>query len=233
MRLGGLKVIKFIKSIPLIGIVAQKIYTKWINPSKPFSGSENYWNERYSSGGNSGIGSYEELAEFKAEIINDFVRKNKIRSIIEFGCGDGNQLALANYPSYVGFDVSPKAIALCKEKFSSDDSKKFKLVKDYKLETAQLSLSLDVIYHLIEDEIFEEHLCMLFASAKDYVIIYSSDTNKKFSSQPSHIKHRNFTEWVRMNEPEWKLIGHLPNRYPFSSNSRKKSRADFFIYEKI
>lgn len=37
--------------------------------------SKNYWENRYKSGGNSGAGSYSNLAEFKAEIINEFVAK--------------------------------------------------------------------------------------------------------------------------------------------------------------
>ena len=49
----------------------------------------------------------ERLAAFKAEVPNDFVRARGIDSVIEFGCGDGAQLALAEYPAYVGIDVSP------------------------------------------------------------------------------------------------------------------------------
>ena len=54
--------------------------------------SSKYWNERYKHGGNSGDGSYGHLAEYKAEIINDFIEENQIHNIIEFGSGDGNQL---------------------------------------------------------------------------------------------------------------------------------------------
>ena len=43
-----------------------------------------------------------ELAKFKARVMNDFVRENGIRSVIELGCGDGMQLALADYPRYLG-----------------------------------------------------------------------------------------------------------------------------------
>ena len=54
--------------------------------------SSKYWENRYKAGGNSGSGSYSNLAIFKAEIINSFVKDNKIESVIEFGCGDGQQL---------------------------------------------------------------------------------------------------------------------------------------------
>lgn len=35
--------------------------------------SRNYWNDRYKNRGNSGSGSYNKLAEFKTEIINNFI----------------------------------------------------------------------------------------------------------------------------------------------------------------
>ncbi len=39
--------------------------------------SKKYWNDRYVKGGNSGTGSYNELAKFKAHIINSFIEKIK------------------------------------------------------------------------------------------------------------------------------------------------------------
>ncbi len=74
--------------------------------------------------------------------------------MIEYGCGDGNQLILADYPQYIGFDVSPDAVALCKKIFSADLTKAFHLMDEYNHQTADLTLSLDVIYHLVEDECF-------------------------------------------------------------------------------
>ena len=223
---------KWIKTIPIVGSIAHSIYRKWIVPPKPFAGSKSYWIERYDSGGNSGDGSYDKLAEFKAEIINDFVLKNSITSIIEYGCGDGNQLKLAEYPSYMGFDVSPKAVALCKEAFKNDFTKAFKLMDDYYNETAELTLSLDVIYHLIEDDVYNEYMNTLFDSAKQFVIIYSSNSEEIPGGQAEHIKSRNFTKWIGSRKPEWRLVKHLPNRYPFSGNTKTGSISDFFIFER-
>lgn len=44
-----------------------------------------------------------------------------------------------------------------------------------------LALSLDVIYHLIEDEIFEKYMKDVFRASTKYVIIYSTDFEKSFS----------------------------------------------------
>ena len=98
-----------------------KIRKKFINLT--FPGSLNYWESRYRDGGTSGSGSFGRLAEFKANVINSFVQNNNIGSVIEFGCGDGNQLSLASYPSYIGLDTSHKAIELCKKRFKEDKSK--------------------------------------------------------------------------------------------------------------
>ena len=218
-----------IKRIPVIGPVARSVYRRWLNPPQPFHGSEDYWIARYRQGGNSGAGSYTRLAEFKAELLNDFVASHNIRNVVEFGCGDGNQLTLAKYPSYLGFDVSPHAIEGCTRRFANDASKSFMLVRDYTGQTAQLALSLDVIYHLTEDEVYETYMRTLFGAARDYVVIYSSD-NDEAQPQTAHVRHRQFSRWVRANAPGWRLLRHIPNRYPYTGDNDTGSLADFYIY---
>src|SRR5690606_16109619 len=78
-----------------------------------FPGSKDYWDSRYGLGGTSGAGSNNELAELKASVINRLVEKENVNSVIDFGCGDGNQLNMAKYPSYIGFDISKKAVERC------------------------------------------------------------------------------------------------------------------------
>jgi hypothetical protein len=220
-----------IKRIPVIGPVAQRVYRQLLNPPKPFHGSEDYWIDRYREGGNSGAGSYNRLAEFKAEILNAFVASHSIKDVIEFGCGDGNQLTLAKYPSYLGLDVSPHAVGGCARRFASDPSKSFMLVHDYSGQTAQLALSLDVIYHLTEDEVYDTYMRTLFGAARDYVVIYSSDKDES-QDGVEHVRHRQFSRWVRANAPGWRLLRHIPNRYPYSGDNDTGSLADFYIYER-
>ncbi|MBM9612699.1 hypothetical protein JWJ90_00195 [Desulfobulbus rhabdoformis] len=223
-----------IKNIPVVGPVARSIYRTWINPPKPFQGSENYWKNRYEGGGDSGDGSYNQLAEFKAEILNTFVFENGVTSVIEYGCGDGNQLGLALYPKYIGFDVSPKATSMCSRRFIDDETKNFKLMEEYSGETAEVTLSLDVIYHLVEDSIFADYMNRLFDSSERFVVIYSSnsDENPDDTAAP-HVRHRNFTKWITDNTTEWKLLKYIPNKYPFNGNTKKGSFADFYIYSKV
>lgn len=202
-----------------------------------FPGSVQYWEERYKKGGTSGSGSYNRLAEFKAGVLNKFVEDQNISSVIEFGCGDGNQLSLAKYPSYIGLDVAPSAISICTEKFGADKTKSFFLYNskaffdNHNLFKAGLSLSIDVIFHLVEDEIFENYMHHLFNASDKFVIIYASNFNK---NQMVHEKDRNFTSWVEINRKDWKLIQKIDNKYPFDpSDPENTSKADFFIFEKI
>ena len=192
-----------------------------------------YWVRRYKSGGNSGPGSLNKLAGFKAEVINNFIFNQNVTSIMEFGCGDGNQLRYSQYPNYLGFDISPEAIAECRNLFKNDSSKSFKLLREYNNETAELVLSLDVIYHLIEEEIFLSHMKMLFASSEKYVIIYSSNSKNSILPSSQHIKHRIFSVWIEENLPSWKLIQILPNKYPYNGNPQKETWSDFYFYEKV
>lgn len=193
-------------------------------------GSEQYWKERYKKGYNSGIGSYGKFAEFKASVINDFVKQHNIKTVIEFGCGDGNQLSLSAYNIYYGYDVSESAIMKCKDMFISDTTKTFELMHNYRGEKGDLALSLDVIYHLIEDDTFENYMRILFGASNHYVIIYSSNLDDDTSLFQSHVKHRKFTEWVKINYPQWELISHIPNKFPYEGDYTKGSFADFYIY---
>ena len=196
-----------------------------------FPGSEKYWERRYVRGGKSGGGSYDRLSEFKGEIINSFMKGNGINSVMDFGCGDGNQLSLLDCPNYIGLDVSETAVESCKKRFQKDTAKSFILYDpdhfgdDNPESKANLSLSLDVIYHLVEDHIFEQHVKHLFSASNRFVIIYSSDFD--LVPEAPHIKHRQFSKYVETNLPEWKLIEKIKNRYP------DESCAEFFIYEKI
>jgi hypothetical protein len=214
-----------------------KIWTKVLyraNPNQLFPGSGEYWEKRYKEGGTSGGGSYNRLALFKAEVLNGFVAKNNIDSVIEFGCGDGNQLKLAAYPNYIGLDVSKKAIQMCTKVFAQDQTKSFFLYDPFaftdngKIFRVDLALSLDVIYHLVEDEVFETYMRHLFHSAEQYVIVYSSDFE---GAQRFHERDRKFTEWVEKNILDWRLKEVIKNKFPEDrTHPEETSKADFFIY---
>lgn len=194
--------------------------------------SKKYWEKRYLKGGDSGDGSYGKLAEFKAKVINRFVKENEIKTIIEWGCGDGNQLTYMNYPNYVGFDVSKTAVSMCKKLYSKEKNKIFKHVSEYDNETSQLTLSLDVIFHLIEDSIYDDYMNRLFDSSTKFVLIYSSNTNKQLEQVPKHFYQRKFTDWIDKYKSDFQLIEQIENELPYDKNTGGGSVSDFFLYKK-
>lgn len=196
-----------------------------------FTRSKAYWERRYRLGGISGKGSLGDLAVFKAEVLNAFIRDNGVESVIEFGCGDGKQLSLARYPRYLGQDVSSTAVKMCKKRFKDDPSKCFLCYDPGDTPNlgaflkADLTLSLDVIYHLVEDRVYEQHLRDLFAASGRFVIIYSS--NKDEVATLPHVRHREFTVDVEHLISDFRLARTMENRYPEESPCR------FFVFERI
>jgi SAM-dependent methyltransferase len=192
--------------------------------------SADYWEQRYSLGMDSGAGSYGELASYKAQVLNAFVQAEGVQSVLEFGCGDGNQLALARYPRYLGLDVSRTAIDRCAQRFRGHSDKSFlwydpaRSINLGAFLQADLALSLDVIYHLVEDAVYRDYLQSLFGSARRFVIIYSSDSDTTHAAR--HVRHRRFTADVARDFPKFRRKEHIPNPH------RDLTFADFHIYER-
>ena len=168
--------------------------------------SAEYWRRRYESGGNSGAGSYGALADFKATALNHFVEQHDIKSAVEYGSGDGNQLSLINIPAYIGLDVSPKAISDIRLRFQDDASKSFmeydpdNFVADSSV-SADISLSMDVILHLTEDIRYEKYMQNLVASAKRYVGIFNTASEEQLEKMAKHNRFRDHRVWLRGNAP--------------------------------
>ena len=219
-----------LRSVPYF----DKVVAKTLRPyfSGPhFQSSAQYWEDRYRLQGDSGDGSYGRLAQFKADIINAFVREHRVASVIELGCGDGAQLKLADYPRYVGVDVSEATIGKCRRAFANDAGKRFYHSSELPPHIGRfgLGLSLDVVYHLIEDETFESYMLQLFAFSECWVIIYSSNEDRG-ASLP-HVRHRKFSDWVAANISGWVLDRKIAQKYPFDPSApHRTSFADFYIY---
>jgi SAM-dependent methyltransferase len=227
-----------VRKTPVLGPVVLSVSRRLRAIDKgSFTDTASYWEERYAKGGNSGGGSYNRLAEFKAIFLNEFLKKEGIESAIEFGCGDGNQLGMINYPKYTGLDVSKTVIETCLKKYEKDSSKSFFLYNPLAFRdahgqlTADLSLSLDVIYHIVEDELFEKYLRDVFGAGKMFVVIYSSNFD---SYQNKHVKNRNFSKFVDAQFLNYKLHGHVKNPYQYSElDEVNTSLADFYIYKRV
>lgn len=193
-----------------------------------YPGSRRYWQRRYARGGNSGAGSSGLLALYKATFLNHFVKENGIQSVTELGCGDGLQLKLAVYPVYAGLDIAAEAVARCQALFAGDGSKKFFHYDPFHFEPAgfqaDLAISLEVIFHLTEADVYQLYMQHLFALSRRWVVIFSSDEADKEPGVFPHFRQRKFSGDV----PEgWVLRERVVNPH------RERSVSDFFVFEKV
>lgn len=182
----------------------------------------NFWENRYKAGGNSGSGSYGDYATHKADVINDYIEKFGIKTISDFGCGDGNQISLLKgFESYSGYDISEFIVKSCREKFSGQPMAFFTDIKH--MPEAELTMSLDVLYHIVDENDYKVYLDQLFSKSKKYVLIFSTnyEGNKVVAD---YIFHRKFTDWVEKNYTDFKLADVIGNYLQTS--------AQFFLYER-
>lgn len=192
-----------------------------------------YWENRYASGGSSGDGSYGQLALFKAQVVNAFLRDHDVRSAIEFGCGDGHQLSLMSYSAYIGLDVSASAVSRCISRFKDDLTKSFFVYNADAYSDAlgvmrgDVALSLDVIYHIVSDATFERYMRHLCSAGSRFLIVYSTDFDEL---ETQHVRHRAFTRWMASRSPEFRLLKTVPN--PHAGTGPQQSNAGFFLFER-
>ena len=193
-----------------------------------YPGSQRYWEHRYAQGGNSGAGSSGVLAEYKAGVLNAFVETHGIQTVVELGCGDGQQLLFAKYPAYTGLDIAPSAVARCRDLFSGDANKPFGIYDPEHFEPADfqadMAISLEVIFHLTEENVYQLYMQHLFALAQRWVVVFSSDEADRTSGIFPHFRQRKFSDDV----PEgWVLRERIKNPH------RERSVSDFFVFERV
>lgn len=208
-----------------------KFLGRWL-PLVQFDGSENYWRRRYELGGDSGRGSEGRAANYKAAVLNSFVEEHQAVSVIEHGCGDGRQLTLARYPSYLGLDVSLHAIDRCRRTFASRPEMRFELASAYAGEVGDLAVSLDVIYHLVEDEVYFRYLDRLFQSALCYAVIYSTVANVPKRTL-THVRHRSVDQDVTERFPAFARMTDYEAGLPQPVEFGKGGATRFLFYKRV
>lgn len=186
----------------------------------------NKWELRYRNGGNSGAGSYGSIADHKAEVINNLINEKNIKTITDCGCGDGNQISLIHgYDEYHGFDISPYIIDVCRKMFINKPNMHFYNSMD-ELPKADLILSLDVIYHIVDDNDFENYIKFLFNNSLRFVLLFTSNHTRNDNPDASdYINHRIVTDYIEKNVSKFKLTQIITNNLETS--------ADFYLYERI
>ena len=63
---------------------------------------------------------------------------------------------------------------------------------------------MEVLFHLVEEEVFTGYLEVLFDSAECHVVICSNGTDS--GARAPHERYRSFTAGVATNRPQWQLV---------------------------
>lgn len=194
-----------------------------------FHTSKFHWQRHYERGGDSGPGSYGQSATYKADLVNRIISERQIRSLIELGCGDGNQLASLEVERYIGLDISKIAIQRCFARHGHDATRSFiwydpdNFHDPLHIVSADCAMSLDVIFHLVEDDIFSRYVECLFNCGRRYVIIYALDQEE---TRPFHVsvKLRKYSDFIAKHFNNFRVVLHIPAKEEFG---------DLFLYERI
>lgn len=166
-----------------------------------------YWDARYAAGRDSGEGSRGQNAVAKAAHVNAVIAREGIRSVTDWGCGDGQVLAhITPDIDYLGVDISPTILARLA---AEHPGRRFALAPPVGKAvpapwTAELCLSMDVLFHLVDDTQFDEYLGRLFGTATRLVLIYSTDHDGGRTAR--HVRWRHWTPTVAARFPDWDLV---------------------------
>lgn len=187
-----------------------------------------YWERRYREGRTSGAGSEGDEGAYKAAYLSKFLAEREVKTVVDWGCGDGQVLELVEFPpqtQYIGVDISPTIVERMRAKGFGPRCL-FHTVDSFATGTRtqmELALSFDVLFHFPEDVDYFSYLLKLFGSAEKYVMIYS--TNYAGGRTSRHVFRREFTPDIAERFPDWELT---TVETPLS-----EGLASFFVYEKV
>lgn len=134
------------------------------------------WDEHYKSGGKSGDPSdYMKSREWKHALIAKYC-DIKNNSIIDVGCGDLQFWQGRKPAKYIGIDISQTIIDAHTEKYpdrqficaSSDESLDI---------SADMVMCFDMLWHIIDDDVYIETLKNIRRYSKKYIMIYTWNSN--------------------------------------------------------
>lgn len=161
-----------------------------------------YWESRYSSGGNSGNGSIGALRDWKWNQISKHI--GEVNDVIDMGCGDLEFMKHRHPVRYVGIDISKTII---ERNESLHPEWKFHNVDASGLR-ANVVFCHDILFHIVDDGVYYAILNNLIQYAYNYISIYSGDRNPipwwnlkaKYYGSNKYQKFRNFDMDVDMFE---------------------------------
>lgn len=182
------------------------IYFKRLIAKWRFRSAEHYWENRYARGGNSGPGSRGAELRHKLAFVQKFITDNRVKSVFDYGSGDGEFASKLVVPTYYGYEPSPSA----RQMFFDRDLPRSYMTGTW-LYLAELGLSLDVIFHVVDADDYVEYLENLFRTSLKWIIIYGFESSEE--ELWPHIKPRPFTRFIANRFPEWVLISKIPSGF--------------------
>jgi hypothetical protein len=134
--------------------------------------NQNYWEERYKKGGNSGKGSRNFVRIWKWFNINKHVKISD-SDVIDVGCGDLAFWKGRSCKKYIGIDISPTIVQLNAVQrpnwnFICGDASQY-----HKINPAEVVFCNDILFHIINDETYKKILENLTIYSKKYIFIYT------------------------------------------------------------
>jgi hypothetical protein len=115
-----------------------------------------------------------ELMQHIADVIEDNIRKYKIASVTEFGCGFWNYAKLVDWNglTYNGYDVSLHPVRFNADAYGAANIRFHHLVDGVKLAPADLLICKDVLQHLPTDDV--QHYLAMFKDSFSYLLILNA-----------------------------------------------------------
>lgn len=198
-----------------------------------------YWDKRYLSGGDSGAGSFGANSSWKADIVNQVISTYQVNTVLEFGCGDGNQLLKFEIPEYRGLDVSSMAVDTCREVFKNDKSKSFQVIRpgsNVDFSSAQLVMSLEVFMHITLEEDYLWTLEKIFESSGKFVLIQAPLFEYMLFPKHSHEKYRDIFRYLIDYLDTWSIIDLFVHPSVTTADRRKnvvgEMSSDFILLQR-
>jgi len=134
-----------------------------------------YWNQRYSSGGDSGAGSSGDHARWKWAIIDSLIPD--LNDVIDVGCGDLRFWSGRNCKRYVGIDFSEDVIR--KNRIQRPDWTFVHANAASRIEglTADVVFCFDLLYHVMGEENFMKILANLNLYSDRWIFVVTLVNN--------------------------------------------------------
>jgi len=177
----------------------------------------NYWNERYKTGRDSGVGSYGAEVERKIELLRDLVNGcyPAAKTILDVGCGDfnlGSKLLpyLSKDIEYLGLDLSQEIVDRNTKEYGTDKIK-FKKIDEVGVfdDRADVVICMDVLFHIIDQGEYNKMLDTLSKSYDQYLVVSQMGGIEKVAEWAPHVRPRRLKAW---SQGESDILGTLAYR---------------------